>query len=164
MHAASRYRPGEHSGTPFSAFARPRVHGAIIDSVRRRAWLENTANPLDDARELSHHRAMPFLVHGAHVMEPRRRGLGAPTPFRPDHLPPRLLRALRELTVRQRAILGLLYGDAESTVEQIAAMQYITIEAVIAEHRAALDSLRGVLLGNLSPDGLDATFFLERAA
>ena len=49
INAASRYSPQTHGGTPFSAFARPRIHGAIVDSVRRRAWLENTANPLDDA-------------------------------------------------------------------------------------------------------------------
>ncbi len=40
--AAARYRPSAHGGTPFSAYARPVIHGAIIDSVRRRAYVEAT--------------------------------------------------------------------------------------------------------------------------
>ncbi len=51
VHVATRYRPAEHDGTPFSAFARPRIRGAILDSVRRRHWFENTHEPLEAAAE-----------------------------------------------------------------------------------------------------------------
>jgi RNA polymerase sigma factor (sigma-70 family) len=40
--AASRYAPASHGGTPFSAYARLVVHGAIVDSVRRGAYVEST--------------------------------------------------------------------------------------------------------------------------
>jgi RNA polymerase sigma factor (sigma-70 family) len=46
IQAATRYRPSAHNRTPFSAFARPRIRGAIIDSVRRRRYTDNTAYPL----------------------------------------------------------------------------------------------------------------------
>lgn len=51
LHIATRYRPREHGGAPFSAFARPRIRGAILDSVRRRHWEESTRPPLDDGPE-----------------------------------------------------------------------------------------------------------------
>jgi RNA polymerase sigma factor (sigma-70 family) len=52
IRAATRYRPRQHGGTPFSAFARPRIRGAMLDSVRRRHWHENTREPLPRERAL----------------------------------------------------------------------------------------------------------------
>src|ERR1035437_8316817 len=43
IQAATRYPPDSHNRKPFSAFARPRIRGAIIDSVRRRRYTDNTA-------------------------------------------------------------------------------------------------------------------------
>jgi RNA polymerase sigma-B factor len=48
LRAATRYRPREHGDTPFSAFARPRIRGAILDSIRRKRWEENTRKSLDN--------------------------------------------------------------------------------------------------------------------
>jgi RNA polymerase sigma factor (sigma-70 family) len=48
LHAATRYRPKEHNGTPFSAYARPCIRGAILDSVRRRHFTANTMPSIDD--------------------------------------------------------------------------------------------------------------------
>ncbi len=42
IRAATRYRPHAHGGCPFSAFARPRIRGAILDSIRRRHFIEHT--------------------------------------------------------------------------------------------------------------------------
>jgi RNA polymerase sigma factor (sigma-70 family) len=50
---ATRYKPGAHDGTPFSAFARHRVRGAILDSVRRRHYSENTRPSIDEEAEAS---------------------------------------------------------------------------------------------------------------
>ncbi|MCU1325724.1 MAG: polymerase sigma factor, FliA/WhiG family/RNA polymerase sigma factor, sigma-70 family, partial [Bryobacterales bacterium] len=36
LDAATRYRPQQHGGAPFSAFARQVVRGAILNSTRRR--------------------------------------------------------------------------------------------------------------------------------
>lgn len=38
LKAATNYDPRRHNGTPFSAYARPVIRGAILDSVRREAW------------------------------------------------------------------------------------------------------------------------------
>lgn len=38
LKAATNYDPRRHNGTPFSAYARPVILGAIRDSVRRREW------------------------------------------------------------------------------------------------------------------------------
>lgn len=38
LKAATSYNPRRHGGTPFSAYARPVIRGAILDSIRRGAW------------------------------------------------------------------------------------------------------------------------------
>ena len=48
LQGATRYRPEAHGGTPFSAYARVRIRGAILDSVRRRHYTENTRPPIED--------------------------------------------------------------------------------------------------------------------
>ena len=37
LQAATRYRPGDHAGTPFSVYARQRIRGAMLDSVGKRS-------------------------------------------------------------------------------------------------------------------------------
>lgn len=51
VRAASSYAPDTHNGTPFEVYARIVVRGAIIESVRRRRYDENTAPPLEFAEE-----------------------------------------------------------------------------------------------------------------
>jgi RNA polymerase sigma factor (sigma-70 family) len=48
LRAATNYDPVRHAGVPFSGYARPMIRGAIIDSVRRTNWRENTRPGLDD--------------------------------------------------------------------------------------------------------------------
>lgn len=52
LEVAARYKPAKHGGTPFSAYARHRIRGAIIDSVRRRNYRENTRPSIADVPEL----------------------------------------------------------------------------------------------------------------
>lgn len=162
LRAAERFRPAEHGNTPFGAFARPRIRGAIIDSVRRRGWLENTHGPLEDAPEQATEPQLSIAVRGKHLQMPRRLSTGPRVAFKPDALPPRLYRAWRELTARQRTILGAFYSDA-GTLAEIAAGLCIPPAAAIAEHAAALESLRSVLVQNLSNSGLDRIYFREAA-
>lgn len=49
LRAAREYDPDGHGGTPFRLYARMKVRGAILDSVRRRAWRENTHAELFEA-------------------------------------------------------------------------------------------------------------------
>lgn len=46
IHVATRYRPCVHGHAPFAAFARPRIRGAILDSVRRSNYDHATRPPL----------------------------------------------------------------------------------------------------------------------
>lgn len=55
IEAADRYRPEEHNGTPFDAWARTKIRGFILDSIRRRHYSENVRPSLDDAPEASMH-------------------------------------------------------------------------------------------------------------
>ncbi len=48
--AAERYRPG---GTPFPAFARIRIRGSILDSVRRRKYADSIHIALENAAEVA---------------------------------------------------------------------------------------------------------------
>jgi RNA polymerase sigma factor for flagellar operon FliA len=51
VEAARRYRPQDHGGAPFSAWARVKIRGAMLDSIRRAAWLEAKRPALEDSRE-----------------------------------------------------------------------------------------------------------------
>jgi RNA polymerase sigma factor (sigma-70 family) len=48
LRAASRYDPAVHDGTPFSAFARIAIRGAMVESIRRNKYVENTRVSVDD--------------------------------------------------------------------------------------------------------------------
>lgn len=48
IRSATRFRPAAHGGTPFSAYARQRIRGAMLDSVKRRRYLENTRPGIDE--------------------------------------------------------------------------------------------------------------------
>jgi DNA-directed RNA polymerase specialized sigma subunit len=162
IRAATRYRPGQHNGTPFSAFARTRIHGAMVDSVRRRSWAENSRNPLEDAPEPITAPRVPYLIKYG-IKPPERFRGGWTTPF--PKLPKRLRAALRRLPSRQQAILGAFYADA-CTVAEVAALFRLTQAQALAEHDAALDSLRIRLVRNLRRDDSTQLYFepAERAA
>lgn len=178
IRAAMRYDPGRHDGTPFSAFARPRIHGAMVDSVRRKAWLENTANPLDDAPEGFE---TPETLH---AIDPSRTKLAIVGRSRPGSdikigrpvgrsarafrstrtaLPQRVAAAIRRLPERQRVILGALYTD-DYTLEQAAIIVGLTAAETFRQHTLALDFLRAELIQNLSISGSTLVFLSERAA
>jgi RNA polymerase sigma factor for flagellar operon FliA len=52
--AADHYQPRAHAGTPFAAFARKRVLGSMLDSIRRGPWTDAvTRVALEAAPELA---------------------------------------------------------------------------------------------------------------
>jgi RNA polymerase sigma factor (sigma-70 family) len=53
LQCATRFQPDAHGNPPFAAFARQRIRGAIIDSVRRRHYLERTRPSIDDVTPAS---------------------------------------------------------------------------------------------------------------
>lgn len=143
MRAAERYDPTNHGGTPFSAFARPRIRGAMVDSVRRKAYQENTRNPLEDAPEPITTPKLPYLIkYGKAIPRPARG-------FEAKLLPEPIAAALRRLTVRQRAILVACYADAGG-LNAVASTLHLDLAEVTAAHDAALEILRSAASRNLS--------------
>lgn len=48
VQAADRYRPEQNNGTPFSAYARLRIAGAMLDSARWQRYRDSTMSCVDD--------------------------------------------------------------------------------------------------------------------
>lgn len=95
--AAVRYRPQAHGGTPFSAFARKWVRGAILDSVRRKNYVENTRASMEGLEA-----AAPPTVELA---------------IDKARLSKRLMKAVGELPDRLRVVIDLHYGAGLELVE-----------------------------------------------
>jgi len=51
IYAAGRYKPAAHGGAAFAPFARKWIKGRILDSIRRRHYVETTKPPSDEAPE-----------------------------------------------------------------------------------------------------------------
>jgi RNA polymerase sigma factor (sigma-70 family) len=160
IHAARRYDPESHNGTPFSAYARPRIRGAIVDSVRRKAWTENTAFPLEDAPEAVVGPKRPYLVRSPRAArEPGVTPLGRPIAIDPERMPKHLGSALRRLTGRQRAILGARYGE-ERPLAEIAEMMGLSSQQTAAECTRAIGALQKAAHSNVSIMGSTLVFLL----
>lgn len=125
VEAARSYRPAEHGGAPFSAFARPRIRGAMIDSIKRAAYreakrpsVEDTPEPVSDA----------FTREAAAGVDRAALELRIAAALRAlPALQRRVVLAHYEDGLRMRAI-GAEYGVGKSRASQI--------------HRAAIRSLR----------------------
>jgi RNA polymerase sigma factor (sigma-70 family) len=61
VRAATRYRPQEHGGTPFEAYARRAIEGAIKDTFRRNKFAEQTREPLDNVIEFPAPKRIPAI-------------------------------------------------------------------------------------------------------
>jgi RNA polymerase sigma factor (sigma-70 family) len=94
LHAATRYRPSVHGDAPFSAYARPVIRGAILDSVRRRHYVENTRCSVSAMPEAS-------VLHDIEGGIDRSRQAG------------RLAAAVSQLDSRHRRVIAWHYGGEE---------------------------------------------------
>lgn len=124
IQAAARYRPSAHNRTPFSAYARKRIRGAILDSVRRRNYTENTHHPLPLEHENS-----PRLSLANNATET----LDEINTLR------RLQRAMSWLTPAQRDVLVNYYSSTMTLQNQVA---YRRRKGVIEMHPIALERLK----------------------
>ena len=83
IQAAETYDPAKHGGAPFSAWARVKIRGAMLDSIRRRHWTNATAPGLEEAPEphaesnvvvsIDQGRAKSTLLRAIDQLEPRLR-------------------------------------------------------------------------------------------
>lgn len=121
LEAARRYAPESHGGAPFSAYARPRIRGAILDSVRRGAFREAHRASLEDSPEVASAAAESALDR--------------------DLLGVRVAAAIRTLPALQRRVLLMHYEDG---LRLRAAGSAVGVGKSRASqiHRAALRSLR----------------------
>jgi RNA polymerase sigma factor (sigma-70 family) len=94
LHAATRYRPGAHGGAPFPAYARQVIRGAILDSVRRGHYVENTRASCTEIPEAAHAYDREAELDNARAGE-------------------RLAAAVAQLGARHRAVVGWHYGEEE---------------------------------------------------
>ncbi len=124
MEAAEQYRPS--SGTPFAIYARMRIRGAMIDSVRRGEYIENTRPPLSDAPE-------PVMVPVIECHIAQRQALA------------RLRQAIARLPDDQRDVM-LAYLVVER-IEDAAKQLRIPYGRAVKLYRAAVARLRRELPG-----------------
>jgi RNA polymerase sigma factor (sigma-70 family) len=136
MQAALRYSPRRHGGTPFSAYARPRIRGAIKDGLRRRNWTEAQHESVEYLRAAREARSDGDGHRGPDALrEPTAelpvRGIDG------RRLLKRILEGrVRRLSPVQAAVLSLYYSNSEPTLSEVAERLGLTV-AVVARERAA---------------------------
>lgn len=125
VEAARSYRPELHGGAPFSAFARPRIRGAILDSVKRAAYREAKRPSVADVAEPA---SYTFTAEAAAGVDRASLEL-------------RIAAAIRALPLMQRRVL-LLYYDDGLRMRAIDAQVGVAKSSASRIHRAAILSLR----------------------
>lgn len=136
IHAATIYRPLAHNNTPFPAFARIRIYGAVIESVRRKRWLEATRPPIyisgtdeqEDCESAAMYRAATQPVAPAAIDRGRERK--------------RVAEAASWLPREQQRVLALYYAVDEPTFESVARRIGTSLQDVRQLHRLAVTELQ----------------------
>lgn len=126
MRAALRYRPRGHAGTPFRLYARQHVRGAIIDSVRRKRYTENTRPGLDVRA------AVEAIAPDARTDEAIDRGRERK----------RLAEAISWLPMGEQRVLREYYAPHEPTLAEVSSKLRIGRRATSKLHASAIASLR----------------------
>lgn len=144
LHCATRYRPGAHGGVPFSAFARARVRGAMIDSVRGKRWTENTRPGLDQIYRVAHHAdsGKELFTGESQAMQD---AATLPTPdeaIDAHRLAGRLAEAVSWLPESQQRVLREYYGADEPTLAEVAARMAVSTQTARKVRAAAVQGLR----------------------
>ena len=128
LKAATNYDPARHNDTPFSAYARPVVRGAILDSVRRGKYVENTRAPLVEMPESG---ASPEYEAR---LDQSRRGES-------------VRRAIDGLGERHKIVVELYYGSAEMRLPAVGERLGVSKSRASQLRREAVSQLRGELVG-----------------
>lgn len=121
IEAATRYRPRQHNGTPFSAYARYVIRGKILDSVRRRHYTEATRPGLGTLE--------PAITPVIEISIDRKRTRE------------RVKDAVAYLPPRDQTVLSLYYGE-ERNLEQVGEAIGLSRASAVKIHSGALAKLR----------------------
>jgi DNA-directed RNA polymerase specialized sigma subunit len=125
--AATRYRPSENEGTPFSAYARAAIAGAIKDTFRRSKFAEQTMPPLDNVIEFPAQKALSETEE--------RIDLGRRFAQLRAHI-------TACLTPLQASVIDLYYSPALPDLPTVAEMLGITRNMAFKAHSTAIRTLR----------------------
>jgi RNA polymerase sigma factor (sigma-70 family) len=127
VRSADRYRPEQHNGTPFWAYAQQRIRGAILDSVSDRHYRANTLPPLSALeRELADEtEVQETLDHRTRIA--------------------RVADAMGYLDADARRLVALYYSPAEPSLAQCGRVLGFS-EATASRVRArAIEQLQNIL-------------------
>jgi RNA polymerase sigma factor (sigma-70 family) len=128
VRAATRYRPEEHGGAPFSAYARAAIEGAIQDTFRRNKFAEQTREGIGG---------------NGNVIE-----FPAPAPDLPERIDlARRFASLRSvitacLTPLQAAVVDEYYSPAMPELAHVALWLGVTRRQAEKAHASAIRTLR----------------------
>lgn len=141
LRAATRYRPREYNNTPFTAYARPRIRGEILDGIRRKSWREGTHDSLD-----------ALLGPAGSSTQGRRTcsrepGVDCPIEINLDaqRLEERVAQAIARLSPLRAAILNLYYCPGLPSLAEVAQRLQLPVSRVARERAAAIAELRAAL-------------------
>jgi RNA polymerase sigma factor (sigma-70 family) len=126
LRAATRYRPRVHGGTPFRIFAQIVIRGAILDSVNKRHYAENTRPSIDECVE-------PGADPVVEISIDRRRRLA------------KVRDAMLYLPKPQQAVLRRYYAGLDVTFEAVGKRLGVGRTKTRKLHDAAISELRRIL-------------------
>jgi RNA polymerase sigma factor (sigma-70 family) len=123
--AATRYRPSAHRDTPFSAYARQRVRGAMLDLLRDH---QNGIGAADvETGEIA-----------AEAKEPE-------VSIDRGRMWKRIHAAVAQLPPKQRELLEAYYGPQEPSLAIVAGRMRVSPQRASQIHARAIDGLRDLL-------------------
>jgi RNA polymerase sigma factor for flagellar operon FliA len=148
VEAATRF---EARGVPFSAFARPRIYGAIVDGIRAQHWFGRRADRRLRIDRVGH--AWQVAVDAGHQAwnDVRRNGRPMVCPqTATEDVTAQIAAALRGLPVLERRVVELHHYQ-EKTITQAAKELRIGRPRASRLHARALAALRVALEGRSLP-------------
>jgi RNA polymerase sigma factor (sigma-70 family) len=143
---ATLYRPGDHGGAPFSAYARKGIRGAILESVRRNKWVEQTRpglhciaragrggeNPNEGGDFVAD---IPELIGSASLP-------GHDDAIDAARMSRRLAEALTWLSPPEQRVLRGYYGLDEPTLKAVAERLEVPAGRARELHKSGIEGLR----------------------
>lgn len=135
---ALRYRPESHGGAPFSAFARPRIRGAMLDSIRLRHVTQTRwAEMLSIDADASDPEVESDWMRGWLRSEPE-----VEDNIDAQRLAARVAAAIRRLAPLRAAILDRYYSPEMPGLASVAESLGLPVARVARERAAAVADLK----------------------
>ena len=160
LKAATLYDPAGHNGTPFSAFARQRIRGAMLETCRRSKYTENTRLSIDDPGnsiagwpQLRDHGESDAKYDTEQWRAFLRMATQPTAPVAIDRARCNagISSAISWLSPDERNLLHVWYADDEPNLRTVARRLKITPAQAEELHAGAIAGLQARLTGNALP-------------